>query len=97
MIRVLLFIGNLRAGGKERQAVELLKVLSKSPDIQFQVVVMNQEVHYRDVFDLGIEIHYLVRKITQLRIFNDENDVMNLSVKDVNGDVIIVSQFTLFK
>ena len=63
MIRVLLFIGNLRAGGKERQAVELLKVLSKSPDIQFQVVVMNQEVHYRDVFDLGIEIHYLVRKI----------------------------------
>ena len=38
---------------------------------------------------------WLVGKIANLRIFADENDVMNLSVKDVNGDVIVVSQFTL--
>jgi D-tyrosyl-tRNA(Tyr) deacylase len=37
----------------------------------------------------------LVSKIANLRIFGDENEVMNLSVKDVAGDVIIVSQFTL--
>jgi len=51
---------------------------------------------------LGIEdadnqedIDWLTSKIANLRIFGDENEVMNLSVKDINGDVIVVSQFTL--
>lgn len=38
---------------------------------------------------------WLVGKIANLRIFGDENDIMNLSVKDVDGDTIVVSQFTL--
>ncbi len=38
---------------------------------------------------------WMVKKITQLRIFNDENGVMNKSVMDVDGDVLVVSQFTL--
>lgn len=41
------------------------------------------------------DINWLCPKIANLRIFGDENDVMNLSVKDVDGDVIVVSQFTL--
>ncbi len=41
------------------------------------------------------DIVWLSSKIVNLRIFGDENDVMNLSVKDVGGNVIIVSQFTL--
>lgn len=41
------------------------------------------------------DIHWLSQKIINLRIFGDENEVMNLSVKDIQGDVIIVSQFTL--
>lgn len=45
--------------------------------------------------DTPEDIDWLVSKIINLRIFGDENDVMNLSVKDVEGDIIIVSQFTL--
>ena len=41
------------------------------------------------------DIAWLASKIANLRIFADENDIMNLSVKEINGDVIIVSQFTL--
>jgi len=45
--------------------------------------------------DVQEDIDWLSAKIIQLRIFNDENGVMNKSVQDVNGDVIVVSQFTL--
>ncbi|MGX7667412.1 D-aminoacyl-tRNA deacylase [Flavobacterium pedocola] len=41
------------------------------------------------------DIAWLSSKIVNLRVFGDENDVMNLSVKDIDGEVIVVSQFTL--
>ncbi len=39
---------------------------------------------------------YLVKKLCKLRVFKDENDKMNLALKDVNGELLIVSQFTLY-
>ena len=42
------------------------------------------------------DIDWLVRKIANLRIFNDENGVMNRSVQEVGGALLVVSQFTLF-
>lgn len=45
--------------------------------------------------DTKEDIDWLCQKIINIRIFGDENDVMNLSVKDIDGDIIIVSQFTL--
>lgn len=45
--------------------------------------------------DASEDVLWLVRKITQLRIFPDENEVKNRSVVDVNGEVLVVSQFTL--
>lgn len=48
-----------------------------------------------EVEDTQEDINWLTGKIARLRIFSDENDAMNLSVQDVNGECLVVSQFTL--
>jgi len=45
--------------------------------------------------DTPEDIDWLAGKIVKMRIFGDENDVMNCSVQDIDGDIIVVSQFTL--
>jgi D-tyrosyl-tRNA(Tyr) deacylase len=45
--------------------------------------------------DTQEDTNWLCQKIANLRIFGDENDVMNLSVRDIDGEIIVVSQFTL--
>lgn len=69
------------------------------------VVISNQvvaSIHKGYVIFVGIEdedekddITWLSKKITLLRVFSDEGGKMNLDIKDVNGEIIIVSQFTL--
>ena len=48
---------------------------------------------YEDTIE---DIDYIVKKIVNLRIFDDENGVMNKSILDVNGDILSISQFTLY-
>lgn len=45
--------------------------------------------------DTNEDIDWLVKKICQLRIFDDENGVMNKSIEDIGGDALVISQFTL--
>lgn len=42
------------------------------------------------------DIDYIVKKVLNLRIFDDENGVMNKSIKDVGGEILSISQFTLY-
>ena len=74
-------------------------------DSEASVTILNErvaEINKGLLILLGIEeqdsqedVDWLCKKIINLRIFPDENDVMNLSVKDINGEIIVVSQFTL--
>ena len=73
--------------------------------IQASVVVNNELISSIDkglLLFVGIEKNdtkgqadYLAKKISNLRIFTDENDKMNLSIRDVKGEILTVSQFTL--
>ena len=79
--------------------VVLQRVASASVTIEEKMVAEIQKgvlvlVGIEDA-DTQEDIDWLVGKITQIRIFGDENEVMNLSIQDIDGDIIVVSQFTL--
>ena len=79
--------------------VVIQRVAEASVTIDSQIVASIQKgllvlVGIEDA-DSQEDIDWLTAKIAKIRIFGDENDVMNLSVQDIDGDIIVVSQFTL--
>jgi glycosyltransferase involved in cell wall biosynthesis len=70
-MKILFFIDSLTSGGKERRLVELMKGIKLSPNFEFDLVVMSNEIHYTEVFDLKITMHYLIRSTKKdLAVFN---------------------------
>ena len=72
-----------------RASVTISKKIKSEIDIGLLVLVGIEDS------DDDTDIDWLCKKIVQLRIFNDSNEVMNLSVLDVEGDILAISQFTL--
>ena len=61
-MRILFFIDSYPAGGKERRLLELMKGLKATPGISFGLVIMSNDIHYREIFELGIPVHQVIRK-----------------------------------
>jgi glycosyltransferase involved in cell wall biosynthesis len=61
-MKILFFIDSLSAGGKERRLTELIKNLQLAPGIEIALIVMAKEIHYKEILNLPIEIHYIIRK-----------------------------------
>jgi glycosyltransferase involved in cell wall biosynthesis len=61
-MHILFFVNCFGAGGKERRLLELIKGACKYNGIKCSLVIMDRNVHYKEIFDLGIDIHFLIRK-----------------------------------
>ncbi len=61
-MKILFFIDGLNGGGKERRLIELMKALIINTETKCELALMDSSVHYKEVFDLNINIHYLIRK-----------------------------------
>jgi glycosyltransferase involved in cell wall biosynthesis len=61
-MKILFFIESLRAGGKERRIIELLKGLKKHADVEVELVLTRKEIHYQEFHDLNIPLHIIERK-----------------------------------
>jgi glycosyltransferase involved in cell wall biosynthesis len=61
-MKILFLTDTFKAGGKERRLIELMKGLKLNPEVQFEIVIMDEVVHYKELFDLEIKIHYIVRR-----------------------------------
>ncbi len=83
-MRILFFIDSLNSGGKERRLTELMKQLNLYQDINFILVVMDKEIHYKQVLDLNIKIHYLIRKTKKdFSVFKKFYEICNVYKPDI--------------
>src|ERR1017187_10441114 len=83
-MKIIFFIDSLTAGGKERRLIELMKGIKLKPTIEFELVVMSNEIHYQQVFDLDIKIHYLIRTSKKgLSVFKKFYDICKTYKPDI--------------
>jgi glycosyltransferase involved in cell wall biosynthesis len=61
-MKILFFIDSFPAGGKERRLLELMKGLKKKQIVDFELIIMSRDVHYKEIYDLDIKVHFVIRK-----------------------------------
>jgi len=84
MMKILFVIDSLRAGGKERRLVQLLKGLNKKNEFKAELIILNKNVHYKEVFNLNIPIQYFKRSILQdIKLISRFNKICNNFKPDI--------------
>ncbi len=84
-MRILFITDSLVTGGKERRLTELLKVLTLSSTTEIQLVLMNHDIHYKEVLDLDVKINYIIRKTKKdLSVFRK----LYAICKDFNPEIL---------
>jgi glycosyltransferase involved in cell wall biosynthesis len=61
-MKILFFVDILGAGGKERRLTEIMKAFASNKDIKFELAIMSYGIDFKELFDLDINIHYILRK-----------------------------------
>ena len=83
-VRITFFIDTLLPGGKEKQVVELLKGLSGRPDIVCDVVLMDRDVFYTDLFDFDVKVHFIKSRFPKdPMVIKALYDICSLSRPDI--------------
>lgn len=84
-MKILFVIDTLGSGGKERRLTELLKALKTRNEIVFELAVMSYDIHYTEIWNLGIEIHQIIRKTRRdISVFKK----IYLLIKQVKPDAV---------
>ena len=85
--KIIYFIDGMRNGGKERQLMTLLKSLSKNKNFLLTLVLMNKDVHFKEIFDFDINIFFIIRKYRwDLSVFSQFNKLC----KNTKADIVHV-------
>ena len=84
-MRILFLIDTLASGGKERRLIELLKQIKALPEIEFELAVMNKDIHFKEVLKIVPTIHYIIRK--RKKDFSIFHKMYNL-LKNYNPDIV---------
>lgn len=84
-MKILYVIDTLGSGGKERRLIELLKALLKRGEVEAQLVVMSDDIHYTEVFTLGIKVHKILRRTRKdLSVFGKLRNI----IRDFRPDAV---------
>ena len=84
-MKILFYIESLAAGGKERRLVELIKGLNNFGNIEIELVLIKKDIHYSDIFNTKIKIHFTSRKVFKKdpRLFYNFYKIVRKSKPDI--------------
>lgn len=83
-MKILYVIASLTHGGKERRIISLIKELVLKDKLEFEIIILSDDVHYKEIYNLSIKIHFFKRNVKKdIRIFSKFNGILNSFHPDI--------------